>query len=879
LAYSLPKFHFSPATSRTHRTFITSLAVLLLSSISWSQQGFLENGNPHPPGVDSGIFAESPTRTTLDLSGQWTYLRENGEAGVVRVPHAYDFDGRVTFERRFSLTSQQLDASQFHLVMFGASHSAEISINGDFAVAHNNGYTSFVQPIQANLLQVGDENLIRVSVSNHLDGRKTFPLRPAVWEARNYGGIQRDIFLLATPLVYVKNVVVSTEVDDGGGRASVKLQVLVEGPDPSVGNVKGIPPGKLTCVVELSDKISGQLVQTSAPVPLVRVADGWEPADAQLTVDAPKLWSPETPDLYVAKCTILDEIDDLSKVVDEYDLNLGICSLDVHNGDFSLNGKRFVIKGVVWYEDHPAWGNALTYEQMERDVVLMKNLGANAIRFALHPPHPYMLNLCDRYGLMALVELPLHAPGKILSEDTYYDLVSAALKEMVVRDRNHPSVLAWGLGDGFDVESDASHRFVESLVQQARGLDDRPLYYGVSFSQPDRCSDLVDFVAVSATSGDLKTFKANVDSWRSQHGDRPLVVLGLGTEVQNANKNGYSDPLSQQAQARFYLQRLDLLRSMDFDGAFVRAFNDWRGDRPALTVHAGDPYLHSMGLVSGEREKRIAFDAVRSVFQNEKFVALPAGSSTATAPIIYVLSGFVLLVGLAYLYNAGRRFRESLNRSLLNSYNFFADIRDQHVVTGLHTTLLGLIVSGSAAVVISSILLHFRESLFLDNVLSLVLVADWIKVLAIRLIWNPLQFVLLGGMLMFTGMLLVTLIVMVIRTLVKSRVFSYHAYTVVVWSAAPLIVLIPVGMILYRIMESSLYVEPAFILYGILHLWVFLRFLKGLSIVFDARPFKVYLIGLMVAVVILAGLFLYYDLAALAPTYLAFWYQTLMSNG
>jgi hypothetical protein len=386
-------------------------------------------------------------------------------------------------------------------------------------------------------------------------------------------------------------------------------------------------------------------------------------------------------------------------------------------------------------------------------------------------------------------------------------------------------------------------------------------------------------VALDPRVGDTKSFKAELEQWRSLHGDKPLVVLQLGSEVQHDNRKGYSDPFSQQAQARFLLQRLDLLRSLDYDGSFVWSFNDWRGDRPALTVHSGDPYLHSMGLVDGQRERRIAFDAVRSVFQNEKFVALASGNVSTTAPIIYVLSGFVLLVGLAYLYNASRRFRESVNRSLLNSYNFFADVRDQRAVTLVHTTLLGFIIAAASAVVLSSILLHFRESLFLDNLLSLLLIADWVKVIVVKLVWNPLQFILVGGVALFVGMLLFTVLVLFLRALLKTRVFTYHAYIVVVWSGAPLIVLIPVGMILFRILESSVYIVPALTLFVLLHFWVFLRFLKGLSIVFDARPVRVYVVGVAVALVVMGGLYVYYDLAASAPMYLSFWYHTLVLGG
>lgn len=861
------------------RFSILFLAVTLLSSVSQSQQGFLENGNPHLRGSDCGFLLDSPTRMKLDLSGSWSYLRDNGQTGTVQVPSTYDFDGKVTFERKFAIAPEQLDTYQYHLVMFGVNHTAEIAINGEFVAGHNGGYTSFVQPIQANALLIGADNQIKVTVTNHLDPRKTLPLRPGVWGVRNYGGIQRDVFLLATPLVYVKDVVPTTELDEESGACHLNATVIVDGPDPSLGNVKGIAPGKLSCVLEVFEKISGQLVQRSDPVPLRRAADGWEPTTLEVNIEEPKLWSPETPDLYLVKCFIINELETGSIVVDEYDLNVGVRSLDVHNGDFFLNGKRMILKGVVWYEDHPVWGSSLPYEQMERDVVLMKNLGANAVRFAHHPPHPYMLNLCDRYGLLALLEISLDAPGPVLADEGFLELASTEMKEIVHRDRSHACVLAWGVGGGLELGSAVSRRCIETLAHQTRELDSRPVYFVARASQGDECSDLVDFVALDPRQGDTKNFKAELEEWRSRHGDRPLVVLQLGSEVQHDNKKGYSDPFSQQAQARYFLQRLDLLRSLDYDGSFVWSFNDWRGDRPALTVHSGDPYLHSMGLVDGQREKRIAYDAVRSVFQNEKFVALPSGNTSTAAPIIYVLSGFVLLVGLAYLYNANRRFRESLNRSLLNLYNFFADVRDQRAVTLFHTTLLGLIVAAASAIVLSSILLHFRESLFLDNLLSLLLIADWVKLIVVKLIWDPLRFILIGGLVLFGGMLLVAVLVVLLRALMKTRVFPYHAYVVVVWSGAPLIVLIPVGMILFRIMESNMYVLPVLALFVLLHFWVFLRFLKGLSIVFDARPVKVYIVGVVTALVVVGGLYLYYDFAASAPMYVSFWYHTLVLGG
>jgi beta-galactosidase len=356
-----------------------------------------------------------------------------------------------------------------------------------------------------------------------------------------------------------------------------------------------------------------------------------------------------------------------------------------------------------------------------------------------------------------------------------------------------------------------------------------------------------------------------------------VIVAKTGSEVQQDNRNGYSDRFSQQAQARFFIQRFDILRTLDYDGGFVWAFNDWAGDRPALTVNSGDPWLHSMGIVSGAREKRLAYDAVRSIFHAERFVALPAGTATTGAPIIYVLAGFVILVALAYLYNANRRFRESVNRSLMNSYNFFSDVRDQHVVSVLHSTVLGLIVCVAMAIVASSILVHFRDSLFLDNLLSFLLVSDRLKVVVVHLIWNPLRFILVISSALFLFLLLVTGIVLALKALLKTQVYGFHAYTITMWSSAPFVILIPVGMILYRVMESDVYVIPALLLIVVLAVWSFIRFLKGISIIFDIRPVRVYLVGVGLTVLLAGTVYLYYDLAHSAPMYLSYMYDMLVS--
>ncbi len=566
-------------------------------------------------------------------------------------------------------------------------------------------------------------------------------------------------------------------------------------------------------------------------------------------------------------------------IIDEYTMPYGYKTLTLEKGDFVLNGKRLVLRGVTWYEDHPVWGNAMPYEERERDIIMMKMLGANVVRFAHHPPHPVMLDLCDRHGLLAMVDLPVvGAPAAVLTNESYLDGASMMLREMIQRDRHHPSVLAWGLGDEIEVSSGGVRPFVKSLAQVARSLDARPLYLPLRLGVLDSVSDLVDMVALSIYGHDFKFLKASIELVRSSHPGRPIIVARIGTEVDPENLHGYNDPLSQQAQARFYLQRLNLFRSLDLDGAILWSFNDWRADRPALTIHTGNPWIHRMGLVSDRREKRLAYDAVRSVFRGEKAAPLPAGSHAVATPIVYVLAGFVILILLAYVYNASRRFRESVNRSVMSAYNFFTDVRDRRSVSVIHTTFLALIVSVATAIVSSSVLFHFRDSLFLDNLLSYLLVFDDVKAFVIFLIWDPLQFILAGSAFFMVVLIVLSGLVHVVRAMVKSRVYAYHAYTATIWSTTPLLAFIPIGMILFRVMEGKMYVVPSLVIIVMFVVWVVARMFKGISIIYDVYPPKVYAVGGLALLSAFGLLYLYYDIVQSAPMHLLFLFSMVGSG-
>jgi len=856
-------------------TFV-SLVVFLFSTAypqsAGARGGFFENGEPTLWGADDGMFADTPTRTKIDLAGIWQYSKDGETWYSVAVPSAYDFMGQVIFQRSFEVSAGLLKNSSFRLVAYGINYKCEILINGEFAGRHIGGYTSFVLRIPENLLKVGKENTIKVVVSNELNAKDTVPLRQQIWGWRSYGGIFRNIYLLATPTVWVEDVAVQTDFSADFTSAKVGISALVAATD--VGRVLSDSSAiarldriTVNCYAELYDKLTGVLAARSG-VSTIEVPDHRTTLfEAELALQNPNLWSPTSPNLYVLKTYILHN----GKLVDEYDVNVGLRQVMLRADKLYLNGQRLVLKGISRHEDHPKFGSAMNYETMERDIIAIKNLGANAVRLGHYPAHPYMLNLCDRYGLLVLEEIPVwNVPADILTDEKYMIITENYLREMINRDRNHPSVLAWGIGNEFDSAEQKTRNYVAHMHDVVRSLDNRPAYYASRMIVNDVCAELVEITAVNIYHDDVNQFGKLLESWKKKYPHQPVVLTEYGREVQPNNRGGYSDPLSIDAQVKYLTEHYKVIQQSDIAGSFVWTFSDWRGDRPVLTVGMNDQYLYSMGIVAYDRERRLSYDAVRALYTGEKIPALSIGDYSDKKPIFYIVWGLFLLIIFAALFNLFRRFRENVVRALLRSYNFYADIRDQRIFSYFQTTIVGIIIAATFALVLSNILYFFRRSDALDYVLAHIITSDYLKAALDSLIWNPIAFVGYFTVIFFLVLLVIALLIQSGAALVQKRIFFSDAYLTAIWSSLPIVLLIPFGMVLYRVMHNESYIVPLLSLILLILVWVFFRLLKGTSIVYDIRPVKVYAGGILFMLILAAIILVYYNATQSTLAYIKF---------
>ena len=349
---------------------------------------------------------------------------------VVDLPHDYAVEGEFKksesrghgslshgtawYIRKFDLTDAE-KGQRVHVEFDGVYRNCEIWLNGHFIGSHLSGYTSFGFDLTDYCL-FGGVNSLAVRV----DARQN-----ELWSYEG-AGIYRSVRLVVTDAVHVPQwgVYVRTGGEQKPGEVYARIEVANDGYD------------EVACEVICSviDE-AGEVRARSAVIPVDVAAFGRTEALALLEVANPSLWTPDDPRLY----TFVSEIRIENETVDRFTQTFGFryTKFDPENG-FFLNGEHVKIRGVCCHQDSAGVGVAVPPSLQAWRVERLKDLGCNAIRTSHNPPDPALLDACDRLGMLVMDE---HRMSGSSTE------VLGQLSDLVLRDRNHPSVILWSIGN------------------------------------------------------------------------------------------------------------------------------------------------------------------------------------------------------------------------------------------------------------------------------------------------------------------------------------------------------------------------------------------------------------------------------------------------
>ena len=397
--------------------------------------------------------AAQPAGRTLFNDG-WTFEKD-GVSRAVTLPHDWGVEGafdqaypgetgklpwwgKAVYTKLLTVSEEDL-AKDLRLEIDGAMSHATVAVNGMDLGGWPYGYASFAVDLNP-ALKVG-ANEIQVHIDNPEESSRWYP----------GGGIYRNVWLTKTGKTAVAHwgTYVTTEIgpidpDRHQADATVTLRVtLKHAGEETVGMVRTQIIRQDRLKRDGTDVIVDRVLAETRSIE--RILDGktvWQTFD----LEGARLWSPDSPEMYLARTTV--ETPD--EVLDTYETPFGIRRAEWRPDGFYLNGEKTFLKGVCLHHDAGALGAVWNDDAWVRRFEMLKKMGSNAIRTSHNPPAPEFLDLCDRMGFLVLDELTDtwtvpkkdHGYAELFDEWVEKDLVA-----MIHRDRNHPSIIAWSVGN------------------------------------------------------------------------------------------------------------------------------------------------------------------------------------------------------------------------------------------------------------------------------------------------------------------------------------------------------------------------------------------------------------------------------------------------
>lgn len=573
------------------------------------------------------------------LNNEWKFSEDaETDASVsVRIPHTckefpYHYFNeskcqmRCKYERPLFILDEWKGKTLL-LTFEGAAHNAEVFINDEPVYEHRCGYTAFTIDI-TDCVEYGKSNRIRVI----LDTRESLNIPPFGEHSDflAYGGIYRDVYLDVKEKMHIQDVYVRTHFPSG--RAQAISRVKVANPEPAVQIRQGIR-------LHGSDNDYTDVGYVSATKGTMAFSMG-----------SIRRWEPDDPVLYDLRTELLAE----GKVVDTVITRVGFREAEFRKDGFYLNGKKIKLRGLCRSQAFPYVGYAMPDSMQIEDANILKNeLGVNAVRAANYPQSPAFLNRCDELGLLVICEIP---GSRYIGNIKWKNQELQNTKEMILQNRNHPSIILWSIRVGESEEDDDFNRRISGL---ARKLDPDRATTGVHRKPKEHMAEDVyaynDFAA--GLNGAACRRKSDVVSDM----EKPYLISAFGG-VSYPAKSG-DDEARRLGQALLYSNVLhDVEQHVDVLGSFGWNMTDYNAHQ---NYGSGD---------------RICYHGVMDMFRNPKLAAAAYQIYRDEVPVLELSSS--LSFGENPMHSLGDVYAYT-NADALRTYRNGEPIQEYEVTKGM----------------------------------------------------------------------------------------------------------------------------------------------------------------------------------------------------
>jgi beta-glucuronidase len=550
------------------------------------------------------FFALDPQK--VGESQGWTETEfPSNQLDKVEVPHSFSVDKRYFFYTGAAWYFKKFDAElpspnvRAFIKFDAVFYKTNIWLNGIKIGSHEGGYTPFQLDVTPYLKQ---KNTLTVQVDNSWDtttipGAKT---RDTSYRANasqlyawmNYGGITKPVSLSYHAEAYLDKMQVIAEPDLLKGNAKIVVKAFLNNLSPKTENKE------LNAVILFNGKKSTASFKVTQTFLLSNTKQEIL-LSAYLPAKEVKLWSNDSPNLYQLILS-LDQ--------DTLKTNFGIRKIEVLGTKILLNGESIKMGGANRPADYPGFGSLDPDSLLFKDLTLMKSAGMELCRIAHHAVPEKLLDWADKNGMLIITEAGnWQMTTQQMADSSMREKYKLQLKEMVERDWNHPSVIAYSLGNEFYSHKKEGIDWVKDMKAYVKKLDNSRLVTFASYmafrdfiqKPEDEASNYVDFISANVYGNHARA----LSKINSIYPNKPIYISEFGMMLNVSN--------SEEKRKTYFKNAFKAIREADYVvGASVWSFNDYLSRYPQSNP---DGY-RSWGVVSPERKPREIYATLQKEF-------------------------------------------------------------------------------------------------------------------------------------------------------------------------------------------------------------------------------------------------------------------------
>ncbi|NLT49866.1 MAG: hypothetical protein GXX85_02985 [Ignavibacteria bacterium] len=776
----------------------------------------------------------SSKRKIIELKSGWrAYLPEKPEnKSSLSLPASFSGTEEIIFEREIDIKQFDFKKNTINLHISKISSSVNIQINDEIIFKHAFGEIPAEFELNENLFLKNKKNYIKLHVFFHSEKGASVPILKNYLLPEISGGVFDNVYLSVEPKFWIKNTVSNLRVNKNNNRTEIKTSIKAFFPETYDIN-------KRSDVFTLSSALYNQSNQL---IDSVKTILSHQEASASVlqSINNPNLWSPEQPYSYIQKISLFKN----DTLIDRKIETLPLVNQNSESSKLIFNEGKLNIYAVTYIQPLFKKGNSSAYKNFINDLKIIKNAGFNTVIFSHSLPSPEILMGCEQIGLYAIIELPfISIPSEIISSDDFSEKTGRYISQ-VISGLQSNVIIGYSIGTGFLPYSQEHLDFVKNSAKIIKNRSGKVTF--ASFAGiPESKIENLDFICLEIFS---KSFEGQIDRINDaiiKFGAENIIIGPYTYPTFNGSTNGYKNNNSYESQARNIENALDFVIEKKLNGIIFNSMFDYKIHYSSLAAGYNPQNLCYTGILGIDRKtNRLSYNIIKSKLKNGEKFNIPIGTDPNDSPLFFLIVCLVISSLAAMLINSKRKFREDASRALLRPYNFYADVRDQRILSGFHSNFLLVLIVGSLSLLFTNLLFYLKNNLFLDKtIISLgsISFTNFIGGLSI----SPVKAFIYLFIILLLFILSITLFIKIASMFLKNRVLISSIYFMTTWSFLPILLLLPLELALYKILKAHEYNTYIYIFLALFFLWIFQRLIKGIYVILDIHPAKAYFFSIV----------------------------------